>query len=154
MKIAIIGYAGVGKTTLTKMLNITNHKVVHVDEVVNDLYNNENIISHHIKKEFPECVIEGKIDKKSLGDILLNDKERREELEDLLHKAIFYPMICNESNIIVDGIVPRFADQFDIVLFAHINKEERIKRLKGRGVTEKRIKQIMEVQEDWYEYLK
>jgi len=153
MKIAIVGYAGVGKTTLTKMLNITGYKVVHVDEVVNSLYESENIISNHIRSRFP-CIVDGKIDKKILGNILLKNKYEREELEDLLHKEIFHPIICREENIIVDGVVPRFADYFDVCLFAYVNKEERQKRLRGRGVQEKRIKQIMNVQKDWHKYLK
>lgn len=154
MKIAIIGYAGVGKTTLSNMLNITNHKVIHVDEVVNGLYATENIISNHIKDKFPECIIWGNIDKNLLGDILLNDKKSREELEDLLYKEIFFPMTCGEPDVIVDGITPRFAYYFDMVLFAHVNKQERKRRLLKRGVSAKRIKQIMKVQKNWYTYFK
>lgn len=157
MKIAIIGYAGVGKTTITKMLNLPGYKVIHVDEIVNELYDSENIVSEYIRSKFPQCITDEKINKKILGDILLkNDstgEKQREEFEDLLYKKIFFPMICDEKDIIVDGVLPRFADDFDLVLFAYINEEERIKRLKGRGVTPERIKQIIDVQKLWFIYL-
>jgi dephospho-CoA kinase len=50
--------------------------------------------------------------------------------------------------VIVDGILPRFLKKFkfDYVLYVHTEEKERIKRLKGRGVAPKRIKEIMNVQ--------
>jgi dephospho-CoA kinase len=60
--------------------------------------------------------------------------------------------INNNNNIIVDGILPRFLKKFkfDYVLYVHTDEKERIKRLKKRGVTPKRVKEIMNVQKKMF----
>jgi dephospho-CoA kinase len=152
MKIAICGYAGSGKTTFTNMLNIKDYYFFHVDEYVNKLYEENNSVTRFIKKRF-SVYADGKIDKVLLGNILLNDTISRILIENLIYKEI-KPIIDKEENIIVDGILPRFANKgFDLVLFAYVNKNERRKRLTDRGVTPNRINQIMDVQEHWIQYL-
>jgi dephospho-CoA kinase len=112
--------------------------------------------------KFPDLSFRGhddrvNIDKKVLGSFLLKNDKARHKLEDVVFEELSKEIERNESqfnpcNIIVDGLVPRFLKKikFDYVLYVHTEEKERIKRLKGRGVSPKRIKEIMNVQEEMF----
>lgn len=155
MRIGITGLSGSGKTTFCKLLeNIENYKIVHVDELINNLYKTDSDLAKYVKIQFPSCIINRKIDKNKLGDIILNNIKKRKNLEDMLFYQEILPLIRQYNNIIIDGITPRFNVHFDIILFGYVDKNRRVRRLTSRGVPNKRIKQIMKVQKDWYKFFK
>ena len=174
MRIAIIGPAGSGKTTLANLLGGFVH--ISCDKEVDYIYQcgqSDNQIMECISKMCPRCIsfrfpdssfrgLRGhddrvNVDKKVLGSFLLKNDKARHRLEDAVFEEISKEIERNESqfnpcNIIVDGLLPRFLKKikFDYVLYVHTDKKERIKRLKGRGVSSKRIKEIMGVQEEMF----
>ena len=133
-----------------------------VDETYEDMYGD---IVKHIAFICPMCFVKAtckaitgeklcdykKIDKKVLGSFLLTHDKERIQLEDLFFTSM-KEYIEPHNNIIVDGLLPRFLKKikFDYVLYVHTEEKERIKRLKGRGVSPKRIKEIMNVQEEMF----
>lgn len=185
MKIAIIGPAGSGKSTIAKEIfrifqmaseasktlihyqyeeNKVTYDYLNCDEWVNEIYGDMyGDIIKYIAFVCPSAIVKiqypsgfqikkyDAIDKKILGEYLLTHDKERTHLEDLICDSM-KDHIDNHNNIIVDGLLPRFLKKFkfDYVLYVHTDEKERIKRLKGRGVAPKRIKEIMNVQKKMF----
>lgn len=159
MKIAIIGPAGSGKTTIAMQLidamSIGVHGIgfLSCDELVDEVYSDSISAPEvrYIRKICPQCVenpsVFDKINKCILGTYLLkHDKERR-HLEDLFFQRV-QTIVEDHDSIIVEGLLPRFLKKlkFDAVFYVHTKPAERRRRLQERGVTPKRIAEIEKVQ--------
>lgn len=154
MRVAIIGRAGVGKSTIAEMMRGSNHTVYHCDEIVHRAYDKSKIVRGYITRNFGAHIISartGKVNMAMVREILEKHPKLRTKLEDFLYLHVFAPLLKDKKDIIVDGILPRFIEKgkFDLILYAYINEDERIRRLLGRGVTQKQIAQIDSMQEDW-----
>ncbi len=179
MKIAIIGPAGSGKSTITRLIKATSEygddytKVIECDAEVNKIYSDgdpDNPVLSFLSKVCPKCIrferceptpiMKAFVDKKVLGSFLLIHPKERMKIEDLIFRALkdqinsaeYYNGDEKIYTVIVDGILPRFLKKFkfDYVLYVHTDEKERVKRLKGRGVTPKRIKEILNVQKKMF----
>ncbi len=164
MKIAIIGPAGSGKSTIAEELN-SDLGYMNCDNIVAGIYcdMNSNEVKY-IKKVCPQCFVKEvrtsrfetnheveEIDRNILGTYLAKHKKERIHLENLIFETI-KTSIRHEENVIVDGLLPRFLKKikFDYVLYVHTDKKERRKRLLNRGVSKKRIKEIESMQKDMF----
>ncbi len=167
MKIAIIGPAGSGKTTIARELTLQNLHPIYLncDNIVAGIYcdtNNDEV--EYIKKVCPQCVAKEirtsrfeinyeviEIDRSILGTYLTKHKKERTHLENLIFETINV-LVQHNENVIVDGLLPRFLKKikFDYVLYVHTGKKERRQRLLNRGVSKKRIKEIESMQKDMF----
>jgi len=169
VKLAIVGPAGSGKSTFTKWLedcipydaiSCEDIYFFNCDEWIQSIYDacanmRYDPIIVYLTKVCPQCMKHKfpltKIDKEILGTFLTNHLKERKHLEDLLFQDIkTYIESC--ENIVVDGLLPRFLKKikFDYILYVHTDKKERVKRLKNRGVSSKRIKEIASMQKDMF----
>jgi dephospho-CoA kinase len=152
MKIAIIGPAGAGKSTLTRYFKSNNSHIIECDAVIHDAFINNRVVIEWIRKTFSDAVFEnGIISRKLLGTVVFANAELRTLLEDFLYETVLLPTTSTStaSTIIVDGILPRFIDaSFDQVIYVYLTEEERISRLLKRGVSRERIDEILKVQRD------
>lgn len=159
MKIAIVGKAGCGKTTVSKLFKNSGYDIYCVDENIHRIY---ELFKYFVpadyfdffKKHFNEAMKDAFFNRQKLEEIVLKDATRRRILEDFLYKKLFRDTIKQKDNIIVDGILPRFTKDFDIVLYAHVKDSVRHQRLLKRGVSKKRIKEIDNIQKDFFKDLK
>jgi len=160
MKIALIGKAGTGKSTLAKLFWTIGWTVINCDEEVHKAYEYtecKDDIFNYLVVTYGADIIDGraqKINRKKLAKILANNPWKRKKLEDLLYEKIFKPLIKKASqyhkNVLVDGILPRFATKgFDLVLYAWIDNKERLRRLRGRGMDNSQIAKIDQIQSEW-----
>jgi dephospho-CoA kinase len=157
MKIGIYGKAGSGKTTISALFKNSGYKIVNCDEMVKEAYISNSVIRDFISKNHGEVICidprEGfqtlVVDKDRLIKVLISDKLFREQLENLLFKQIFKPLLYKHSDIIMDGILPKFCERFDTVLFASCDEKERVRRLAKRGMSKARIKEIDQLQIKW-----
>lgn len=150
MRIGIYGKAGTGKSTFVNLIKNPEYEVIHCDDLVAEAYKTNKNIIDFVKEHYPKCVFQNRVDKDKLIKVLIKDEEFKRVLALQLYRFVFKDIIDKNDNIIMDGIVPRYAKHFDLVLKAECDEEDRIKRLKeGRGLTIQRIKQIDQLQKGW-----
>jgi dephospho-CoA kinase len=85
--IGLTGSIGMGKSTTAKMFMDENIAVHDADAVVHDLYRAGPLVDE-IEERFPGTKNEGSIDRKKLGQYVLNDKAAMKELEALVHPYV------------------------------------------------------------------
>lgn len=75
-----------GKTTTAKLFAEAGIPVYDADAVVHELYQSEAVPL--IAKAFPEAVIDGRIDRKILSGLVLNQPQRLQQLEAIVHPLV------------------------------------------------------------------
>lgn len=153
MKIAIVGPAGAGKSTISKVFEKTGFAVIECDKVVHEAYENNVEIRDWLREYCNNVFISDSIvDRKLLGKILFNSPYLKRKLEDMLHEFVFVPLIEKlKDNYVIDGVMPRFVKEgYDQVIYIHVPENERRRRLRHRGVSEERISDIMVAQYDLF----
>jgi dephospho-CoA kinase len=85
--IALTGGIGTGKSTSVSLFKLNGFRVIDADSIAHETLQNEsNQIERLFGKEF---VIDGIVDRKSLGKLIFRDKDAKKSLENLLHPKIF-----------------------------------------------------------------
>lgn len=97
MKIAITGTIGSGKSKVCEYISKKGYSVFSCDEYNKFLLEKGNEGYLLIKKNFPECIKDDLIDKKTLAQIVFNDEDKRLLLEGLLHPLIIKKMMEETS---------------------------------------------------------
>ena len=159
MILGITGSIGSGKTTITKMFSKYYYNRIDADEIGHELLKS-NEIKNKIIKEFGKEILgkKGSIDRKKLGNIVFNDKNKLKKLNSIMH-----PMIINEiknqikkiqekcgndAKIIVDApllLETSLKDYVDMIVVVKSDKNKIIKRLNKRFPREK-IERILNAQ--------
>ena len=132
-KIAITGGIGSGKSTVSNILRDKGYPVYSCDEIYAELTSSKTYINE-IAKAFPSVVTQGKIDKKSLAEIIFTNAQERIRLNKIAHplvmKTLLERMNENQSNVIF-AEVPlllegNFENLFDQTIVVLRNLEDRI----------------------------
>lgn len=135
MKIGITGVIASGKSTILNRLKSLGYKTIDIDYIVNELYKREDVINL-INNNF-NCVIDNKIDKKILGEIIFNNEEKRMLLNSLVHPLIKrYIDELDDELIFIE--VPllfeaKMENQFDKIILIYLSRNESISRLCKRN---------------------
>ena len=82
--VAITGTIGSGKTTLANIIKDLGYVVYDVDSWVRRLYQKKNFIDI-IDKNFSGIVVDGKVKKRDLRNIVFGDNNKLKKLESLIH---------------------------------------------------------------------
>jgi len=85
--IGITGQPGTGKSTITKLLRRIKMPVQSADQVVHDLLCRPQIIAQ-VEAHFPEAVVDLRIDRQRLAEIVFTDLQRLNLLENILHPLV------------------------------------------------------------------
>ncbi|MBQ9236083.1 MAG: dephospho-CoA kinase [Alphaproteobacteria bacterium] len=88
---AITGSIGCGKTTLAKIASDLGYAVFDVDAWVRRIYRNK-VFLQQLENLFKGSVKNGAADKKYLRSIVFNDKEKLEDLENLIYPKLHLMM--------------------------------------------------------------
>lgn len=91
--IGLTGSIGMGKSVLAAQWKSIGVPVHDADKIVHDLMQPNGAAFLHVQNAFPSVIINGKIDRKTLGKIVFNDPEKRELLENIIH-----PLVRQSSN--------------------------------------------------------
>ena len=134
--IAITGGIGSGKSTVLHVLEEMGYAVFSCDEIYREVI----LSAFYIKKIseiFPECIVDGQIDRKRLAEIVFNDKEKLLLLNGLAHPLIMeclFEKMRACKNDIVFAEVPllfegNYEEKFDGVIVVMRNREDRIRSI-------------------------
>ncbi len=86
--IGITGSIATGKTFISKCFEKFGAAIFNADEQVHDLLLLDNVVYKEIKKHFPSCIKNNKIDRNLLGNEVFSNKKNIKILEDIIHPVI------------------------------------------------------------------
>ncbi len=135
-----------GKSTVSKYLTLKGHKVIDADKIAHEITNKGEEGYYILIDKFGKGILdnENKIDRKKLGEIVFNDKNKLFLLNSLLHPIILKNLkkdidaLCKVSEIIFLDIPLLFEEYdnllkygivFDKSILVYVNFENQIKRL-------------------------
>ncbi len=85
--IALTGGIATGKSTVIKQLLHSGFRIIDADKIAHDVLDSQ---SEKIEQMFgKEFIKDGKVQRKDLGTIVFSNKEKRKEIEGLLHPMIY-----------------------------------------------------------------
>jgi len=99
MILGITGSFGSGKTTIANIFRNYGFKVINVDKLYHNIYN-EPLLKNRIKKEF------NTINRNKIKKIVFNDYSKLKKLNKITHPLIIKEikkLIKNKKNIIIDA---------------------------------------------------
>jgi dephospho-CoA kinase len=88
IRIALTGSIGMGKSTVAKMFEAAGVPVFDADAVVRQLQGPGGALIEKIGELFPGCVRSGTLDRACLAEIVLADRSRLRQLEEIVHPAV------------------------------------------------------------------
>ncbi len=144
--IGLTGSIATGKSTVAKMFKDMGFYVIDADEIAHSVYKKGERAYFEIIKTFGESILgeNGEINRKKLGKLVLNDKEKLSLLEKIVHPAVeqkrlgILEMIKKENpHAFVIYDVPLLFEKnlksmFDCVILVYVPQEVQIKRLMER----------------------
>ncbi len=104
LKVGLTGGMGVGKSHVCKIFTQLGCYVFDADQVARDVVNPGNPGYEKVVAAFGQEILnsDGIIDRAQLGQIIFNDKTKREKLNELLH-----PIIIDEQNKLMLGVLAK-----------------------------------------------
>ncbi len=139
IKVAITGNIASGKSTVEDFIKSQGFKTLCADKIVANLYKNKEILAQ-LKNTF------GTSEKKEIAQIVFNDKEKKLELEHIIHPYVkneIEKFILNNSyEKAVFVSVPLlfeagFDVMFDKIIFVTADKNARLERVMKRDNCDK-----------------
>lgn len=150
MKIAVTGTIGSGKSTVCAYLRELGYDVFDCDEVNRDLLEPENEGYLAVREAFPECFLEGSLDKKALSGIVFADPEKRKILEGIMHPLILKRLYEREDDPLFAEVPLLFEagwdPYFDLKILVVTDEETAFQRLKERGLSCEEIRNRLAAQ--------
>ena len=153
MKVAITGTIGSGKTEVANYLRKIGYDVFDCDEINKELLNNNAF--ELLKKDFPECFINEKLNKEKLSEIVFSNNNRKQVLENIMHPLILEKLLERKDDPLFAEVPLLFEtgwdNYFDEKLLIVCDEDIALQRLKNRGISlldgQKRVNNQMPVQE-------
>ena len=153
--IVITGPIGSGKSTVLSIINKLGFNTVDLDVI------SKNILRSEVSKEFlienfENCIVDNEVSSKKIAEIVFNDKLQLEKLEEFLHPKIMNNLneIINKNKEVtfIEVSAPKIIHKDLHTLIIWSPEDERIKRLKSRGMELEDIKNRINSQpkDDWW----
>lgn len=150
--IGITGSFGAGKSAIGEVLRQKGVCVFDTDELVRDILNAKSDTTKKIVHVFGKNIVSNKtgeyIDRNVLGEIVFDDKNKRKELESIVHPVVIKTLLemisAAKEKKIIAVLVPLlfetgFESLFNETWCIVCNNEVRVKRLVDKGYTQEDI---------------
>ena len=156
-KVAITGGIGSGKSTALLYLKELGYPVFSCDEINKTLLLDAKYLEK-LANLFPDCVIDGKIDKSALKNKVFKNPDELKKLNTLAHGAIMsrlFSAIEQSEGTLVFAEVPllfegNYEKDFDEIIVIMRNLDNRIAAVQKRdGLTKQEILDRIAVQFDY-----
>jgi dephospho-CoA kinase len=92
--IGLTGSIGMGKTETARMFARLGLPVYDADAAVHSLYELGGAAVEPIARYFPDCIVEGRVDRRRLGARVAADSREFEILEKLVHPLVAHDQQC------------------------------------------------------------
>ena len=109
IKLGLTGSIGMGKTRTTLMFKYLGIPTFDADKNVHELFSNNNYLKSIIAKNFYGVVKNNIINRNLLGEIVFQNKKKKEQLENIIH-----PLVRLERNKFTLNAI---RNRFPIVLY-------------------------------------
>jgi len=147
--VAITGGIASGKSIVSKWFEDHKLRVIYADKIGHKLFE-EQSVKNQIEEIFGnEVIVQNRIDRAKLGQIIFNSSDKRKQLNELLHPQIKkkIQLIIDESSdeILIFEIPLLFENQlqeaFDLTVNISAKKDLRVKRIIARDRTTRDLAQ-------------
>lgn len=145
IKVAIAGNIACGKSTVEQIILGLGYKVIDTDKVNHSILNSDESAIDEIKKAFSnDNILDEKenISREKLGKVVFLNSDKKQVLENILHKRIFDKVneffIENNNEKVVFVSIPLLFESkqettFDKIIFISANENIRLQRLMKRN---------------------
>jgi dephospho-CoA kinase len=153
IKIALTGSIGMGKSTVAKMFEAAGVPVFDADAAVRELQGPGGGLIEKIGEMFPGCVRCGTLDRECLAEIVLADRAKLKELEEIVHPAV---REWREAFVERNSQAPALLFEIPLLFETHAEKEfdrvivvsapadvQRERALARQGMTAERLESIL-----------
>lgn len=173
--IGITGGIATGKSTVTRFLRKQGCVVLDADAIAHTAYQKGSDTYQQIASSF-DCLVDGEISRKRLGEIVFNDPDAKKRLEEIIHPYVREQMrerIANASSHLIFLDVPllfeaHFDELCDLTIVVtctpevelarfmernHLSKEECLKRMASQmplAEKERRADYVIDNSKDLY----
>ncbi|MBQ8623545.1 MAG: dephospho-CoA kinase [Oscillospiraceae bacterium] len=87
--IGLTGQSGAGKTTVSKIFSSNGFSVIDADAISRKVATN-GIFLNEVAELFPDCVINGELERRKLAGIVFNDKKALDDYTSLIYPYITF----------------------------------------------------------------
>lgn len=144
LKIAITGGIGSGKSAALACVREMGYTAFSCDEIYKEIILTPAYVQK-VQAIFPSCVVDGKINRKALSDIVFSDEKSREKLNGIAHPMIMERLeflMNSGENSLVFAEVPLlfeggYEGLFDKIIVIVRDYEARIQDVMRRDGTDK-----------------
>ena len=150
----VTGGIGSGKSTIRRTLGDLGALTIDADRVGHAVLEPDGAAFSQVAERWPSVVVDGRIDRARLGEIVFSDHEELEELEAISHPAIGSAIAeqiaraGNEPIVVVEVSVPK--DLLGVgwlrTIVADLGDDERVERLVERGMPPTEVDRRMAAQ--------
>lgn len=136
----LTGNISCGKSSVSKMLASRGAIIVDADLLSREIYEYDDVLEE-MKRSFPEALVNGRVDRRVLAEIVFSDKTRLEDLNRISHKKI-YELVCQslERNrdrdlVVIDAALlleAKFDSLADKLVLVYCNEKVQLDRLMKR----------------------
>ena len=157
--IGLTGGVGSGKSTVSAMLRDLGADVIDADEASHAVYEPGSPGFDAVVREFgPEYVLDGRIDRAKLGELVFHSMDARHRLNDIVHPLVREWMAARTAEaaqrgaeVIVQDVPLLFENGlerlYSTVVVVYVPEQLQLKRLiEGRGLTDERARTMIAAQ--------
>lgn len=156
LKVGLTGGIGSGKSTVAELLQELGAYVVDADQLARQVIQRGTPGFDEVVSQFGDSIlVNGEIDRANLAAVIFNDANKRKALEEIIHPLVRQAaeQIMQElpkGAVVINEIPLLFetagANRFDFVISVGINDENRLVRLRERGMKDYEINQRISAQ--------
>lgn len=147
--VALTGGIGAGKSLVANYLFTLGAQVIDADQLSRSAIERGSAGFDEVIAAFGDAILkDGDIDRRALGELIFNDPEKRKLLEGIIHPRVQQALAEARKRLSDDEILvyeipllveTNAASKFDLVITVEAPLENRIKRLKARGLYQSEI---------------
>lgn len=137
--IYLTGGIGTGKSTVAKMFEEFGVEVIDADKIVHEILETDQYVKDKVISIFGKDILQsGRIDRRKLGSIVFEDREKLKILENIVHPKVLEIMAKkiseSQSEMVLIEIPLLFEKKMDLhpSVLVYCPKEFQMKRVKER----------------------